>query len=162
METLWQHALLLLNISSKIQMHPSGRNLACFIYSGFVFPFFFPLNLSQCDCFTGILISHYLIASITLKIRSQHWSKICNFLWKMETIQVIFSKILFAISKWYIRKEKLCTGNYINVTTNTSHTTKRTKRYISSNLSNIRPDTILVDLFKIVLLYFSSLVWWFK
>ena len=65
-------------------MHPSGRNLACSIVALF-FQIVFPLNLSECDCFTGILISHYLIAGITLKIRSQHWSKIWNGTFRIET-----------------------------------------------------------------------------
>ena len=132
METLWQHTLLLLNISSKIQMHPSGRNLGCLIYSGFVFPFFFfYLNLPECDCCTGILISHYLIASIFLKIRSQNCSKVSNFSCNIGTCNTyvrLFSQRFFLqfLTDTSGRK-KFVLGNYLNVSTNSSHSQNKQK-----------------------------------
>ena len=93
--------------------------------------FFFYLNLPECDSCTGILISHYLIASIFLKIRSQNWSKVCNFSCNIGTCNTyvrLFSQRFFLqfLTDTSGRK-KFVLGNYLNVSTNSSHSQNKQK-----------------------------------
>ena len=93
--------------------------------------FFFYLNLPECDCCTGILISHYLIASIFLKIRSQNCSKVCNFSCNIGTCNTyvrLFSQRFFLqfLTDTSGRK-KFVLGNYLNVSTNSSHSQNKQK-----------------------------------
>ena len=126
--------------------------------------FFFYLNLSECDCCTAILISHYLIASIFLKIRSQNWSKVCNFSCNIGTCNTyvrLFSQRFFLQFLIHQDGKNLYWG--ITLTCQrilVIHKTNKKIHFIKSFQHNFsRPVTILVDLFNIVLLYFSSLVW---